>query len=83
MEERVAYIVPGQTADQDPIGALVANATSVASRFEMLLDERKFPKKGRSADDRESYEQWFEDNHQAIQTLRAAIDQVRAERDEA
>lgn len=37
-----------KTQDQDPVGGLIATATSVADLFEMLLEDGKFPGKRRA-----------------------------------
>jgi hypothetical protein len=74
------HILPGSTADQDPVGGLIATATSVADLFEMLLEDGKFPGKGRSDDDKQSVAQWWEDRYEAIKALRRKIVDVIEER---
>lgn len=78
----MTHILPGNTADQDPVGGLIATATSVADLFEMLLEDGKFPGKGRSNDDKQSVAQWWEDRHEAIKALRKKIAAVKEERGE-
>ncbi len=75
-------IHPGITADQDPVGGLIATATSVADLFEMLLEEGKFPGKGRSDDDKQSIAGWWEIRHEAIKALRKKIVAVKEDRGE-
>lgn len=73
-----AYIKPGETADQDPVTGLLAQAVAVADLFEMLLEDGRFPPKGRTAADKEAHHAWFEDRHNAILQLRKKIQEVRA-----
>ena len=77
-----AYIMPREPADQDPVAGLLAQAVSVADLFELLLEEGRFPAKGRSADDKEAYAAWLEDRHDAILRLRKKVQEVRAARNE-
>ena len=45
--------------------------------FESLLRDGKFPHKGRSIDDKESYEQFFEDRYALIERVRKQIQSIR------
>lgn len=55
------------------ISSLRAALTGVTDSFEHLLEEGKFPNKGRSQDDKESAENWWSDSYQSIKKARDTL----------
>lgn len=65
-----------KSALRDTVDTLAANLTAVADLLEGLLEDGKFPARGRSADDKESHDQWWEDRHVAVAKAREALNQA-------
>jgi hypothetical protein len=61
--------------NREAVQLLRADLRCVADRLEMLLDNG-FPKKGRSMDDIESFEQWHEDIHESVGNARLALEKT-------
>lgn len=58
--------------ESDTIQTLRANLRSVTDALDDLL-EHGFPRKGRSADDREAYANWREEQHARIRRAKSAL----------
>lgn len=63
----------------EQIDSYRAHLRSVTDFLDALLEEGRFPAKGRSADDLAAFEQWWETRHNAVKAAR----QMLAHPDEA
>ena len=72
----IATAAPDETSQQlnEQIAHLRANLRVMTDDLEMLLDEGKFPGKGRSANEKESIEAWWERQYDAIKKARRALE---------
>ena len=66
-----------KSALREAVDTLAANLRVVSDLLEGLLEDGKFPARGRTADDRESHDQWWEDRFEAVRRAREALKQAK------